>query len=614
MAEEEQLFQAAEVLDSHRLPQGPDVAVVTNAGGLGVMATDAIIELGGRLAPLSDESMAALNEALPPYWSHGNPIDVLGDAGSERFVAAVKASLADPAVNGIIVIYTPQGNARPDAMATDISALVAGTKKPVLTVLMGGETVANGRHIFQAAGVPTYETPEDAVQAYLGMYRYARNLELLYQTPAELPIDVAPPKHNLQALIRRVAGTGRLVLTEEESKHLITTYGFPVVEQHLAHSRDAALDVARRIGYPVVLKIVSHDITHKSAVGGVEVGVCSAPDLERAYDRIMSRVKKKAPGATIEGMSVQKMVRPIDFELILGMKKDREFGSVIVFGAGGVGAEGLSDFAVSLPPLNQVLARRMMEETRIYKAIEKPPRGVTRPDVGEIEELLTVLSNIVVDFPEIAEIDINPLVIADGRACAVDARIVIDEAELKGTSKSPHLVVTPYPTRYTAPWRLTDGTEVLLRPIRPEDEPMIAELLELVSEKTLRQRFLQVVSGFDHESLVRFTNIDYDREIAIVAELTKGRKKHIIGVGRLIGDSDRGSAEFSALIRDDFQGRGLGFKLVDTIIGIAQEKGFDDLSGHISSDNARMLNLVEDLGFTTDHREDGVTVVRLALD
>jgi acetyltransferase len=447
----------------------------------------------------------------------------------------------------------------------------------------------------------------------MGMYQYARNLELLYETPAELPIDIAPPKHNLQAMLRRVAASGRTVLTEEESKRFITTYGFPVIAQVLADNVEEALTAAAKIGYPVVLKIVSHEITHKSAAGGVEVGVCSPADLEAAFARMMKRVKKSSPKAVIEGVAVQQMVRGADYELILGMKKDLQFGSVIVFGAGGVDAEGLADFSVALPPLNQTLARRMMEETRIFKNILKPRRGVIAPDVCELEELLTILSNIVTDFPEIAEIDINPLVIASGKVSAVDARIVIDKSVLRGKPKFPHLVITPYPTRYVTPWRLSDGTEVILRPIRPEDEPMIGDFLKTLSEETLRQRYFVNHLNISHELLVRFVNNDYDREIAIVAELSRGKKKRIIGVGRLTGAADRGRAEFAVVVHDDWQGRGLGFKLTDTIIGIAQEKGLKEISGYIDSKNRRMLRVVAELGFVAEETLDGVTTVRLPL-
>jgi acetyltransferase len=494
-------------------------------------------------------------------------------------------------------------------MATQVSALVKGSTKPVLTVLMGGESVRGGRRIFQDAAIPCYGTPEEAARTYLSMYRYARNLEQLYETPSELPIDVAPPKHNLQALLRRVAATGRTVLSEEESKRFITTYGFPVIRQIQAETVKEALAAAETIGYPVVLKIVSHEITHKSAAGGVEVGVISPADLELAYARIMKRVKKAAPRAVIEGVSVQQMVREVDFELILGMKKDPQFGSVIMFGAGGVAAEGLLDFSVGLPPLNQTLALRMMEETRVFRSISAPRKGIVAPDVVELEELLTTLSNIVVDFPEIAEIDINPLVIADGKACAVDARIVIDASVLEGKPKFPHLVITPYPTRYITPWRLSDGTEVILRPIRPEDEPMIGEFLRTLSEETLRQRYFVNHLDISHELLVRFVNNDYDREIAIVAELDRGKKKRIIGVGRLTGAADRGRSEFAVVVHDGWQGRGLGFKLTDTIIGIAQEKGLKEIRGYVDSNNRRMLRVVAELGFVEVPTSDSVTRV-----
>lgn len=608
-----ELFHAAAVLDSHRLPSGPDVAIVTNAGGLGVMATDAIVEHGGRLAELPAEMIERLNEKLPPYWSHGNPIDVLGDAGSDRFVAAVQACLDEPSIHGILLIYTPQGNARPDDMATQISQLVKGSDKPVVTCLMGGETIRNGRRIFAEAGVPTYDTPEDAVKTYLGMYAYSRNLELLYETPAELPIDSAPPRHNLQAMLRRVAKTGRLVLTEEESKRFLITYGMPVIPQETARTEQEAIEAAERIGYPVVLKVVSHDITHKNAAGGVEVGICSRPDLQRAYNQMLATVKERVPDATVEGIAIQKMVRGIDYELILGMKKDEQFGSVLVFGAGGTGAETLADFSVALPPLNQVLARRMMEETRIYRMMSEPPQGVTPPDLSAIDELLTILSQIVIDFPEVAEIDINPIVIADGKPIAVDARVIIDQSVLDGAPEQPHLVITPYPTRYVTPWRMTDATEVLLRPIRPEDERMIAEMLATMSPEALEGRFFQGIPEFTHERLVRFTNIDYERELAIVAELTGEGGKRIIGVGRLIGDPERGAGEFSVIVHNDFQGRGLGYKLADVVIGIAGDKGFPQITASVTTENKAMMALAEELGFVVERVEEGVAHVCLEL-
>ena len=606
------LFHAAEVLDASWLPEGPDVAVVTNAGGLGVMAADSIVEHGGRLAEISEAAMAKLNAALPPYWSHSNPIDVLGDAGSDRFSAAVKTCLAESSVNGILVMYTPQGNARPDEMAKQIVKLVKGSNKPVITVLVGGKSVHNGRRIFAEAGIPCYETPEDAVKTYLDMWRYSRNLELLYETPAELSVDVNPPHRHLDAMIRRAAHAGRYILTEAESKQFLATYGMPVIGQQIARTLEEAVRAAERIGYPVVLKIVSHEVTHKNAVGGVEIGICSAKDLERAYTEMHERVGRRAPGAVIEGVSVQSMVKPIDYELIFGMKKDRQFGSVLVFGAGGVGAEGLADFAVSLPPLNQVLARRMMEETRIFKSMQHAPRGVEPPDFAALDQMLVQLSNIVVDFPEIAEIDVNPVVVSGGKPIAVDARIIIDKSVLDGSPETPHLIIAPYPSHLVAPWKLTEGTEVLLRPIKPEDEDMIAKMLATMTEASLKDRFFGGIPAFTHERLVRFTNIDYERELAVVAEYTKGRTKRIIGVGRLIGHPERGMGEFSVIVHDEFQRRGLGRKLADLMIGIAEDKGITMVEGLVSDDNTPLLALSAQLGFVVHSTKDGI--VRLKLD
>ena len=451
------------------------------------------------------------------------------------------------------------------------------------------------------------------MKTYLGMYRYSANLDLLYETPADLAIDIAPPRHNLEAMLRRIAKTGRLVLTEEESKRFLTTYGLPVVRQETTRNVGEALAAAKALGYPVVLKVVSHDITHKNAAGGVEVGICSPEDLERSYAQLLERVKLRAPDAEIEGVAVQMMVRHIDYEIILGMKKDQQFGSVIIFGSGGVGAERLADFSVSLPPLNPILARRMMEDTRIYRSLSEPPTGVDPPDLAALDELITKLSNLVVDFPEIAEIDINPVVISRGKPVAVDARIIIDQSVLDGSPDTPHLVITPYPTRFVSPWKLTDGTDVLLRPIKSEDERMIAEMLATMSEESLHDRFYEGVPEFTHNRLVRFTNIDYERELAIIAELTTKGGKRIIGVGRLIGDPERGEGEFTVIVHDKFHGRGLGYKLVDLVIGIAEERGFKRLVGTISADNQRMLDLVEELGFSVVSTEDGVTRVRLDL-
>lgn len=606
------LFNAAAVLDSKYLPRGGRLAIITNAGGFGVMATDTLIELGGTLAKLSPETMETLGAALPPFWSKGNPIDVLGDADNERYSQAIKACLDDRNVDGILIIYSPQAVLSPDVLAESVVELAKASAKPIITAWVGGSWVEGGKTILIRNSIPTYETPEDAVRTYLHMYHYRRNLALLYETPGELGLEQGPAKNHLKAFIRRAANEKRILLSEEESKKFLITYGINATVSALAENTEQAVFLARDKGYPVVLKIVSPDITHKSDVGGIATGIRNADELVEAYHSIMRRVKENAPQATITGISVQKMVENIDYELIVGAKKDNDFGTVILFGMGGVGTEIFKDVAIGLPPLNQILARRLMEETRIYTAL-KGFRGRQPADMKELEELIVNFSNLIVDFPEIAEMDINPVVIAAGKPCALDARIVLDLSQVDHKTLYPHLVITPYPSRYVINWRLKDGTEITLRPIRPEDEPLEHEMLSSLSQETLRVRFFSIIKDITHEMLMRFCNIDYDREMAIVAEVRDGGERKLIGIGRIIVEADSGRAEYAVLVHDDYQGKGLGYKLVDFLIGIAQDKGLDEIYGSVLSENERMLSVVEKLGFKVRREPDGISHVSLAL-
>ncbi len=606
------LFNSAAVLDSKHLPRGRRLAILTNAGGPGVMGTDELIELGGELATLSDESIRQLNSALPPYWSKGNPIDVLGDADIERYVNALNVCLNDHGVDGILVAYTPQGAAGPAELARSISEIAKNAWKPIIATWMGGEGVREAREIFAQNDIPSYETPEDAVRTYLYMYKYGRNLELLYETPAELSVDQAPPKSNLKALIARLAREGVTTVSEEDSKRFLSNYGIPTTKPSMAGNVEAAIRLANDVGYPVVLKIASPDITHKSDVGGVATGIDSDETLRSEYEAMIRRVISDRPQAKILGVTVQKMIEKIDYEIILGARKDRDFGSVILFGMGGVGVEIFRDFSIGLPPLNQTLARRLMEDTKVHKMIQGY-RGKPPADMRQLEEIIVRFSNLIVDFPEIAEIDVNPLAISGGMAYVLDARIVIDKNTLEPPSPYSHLVITPYPTRYVTPWRLKDGTEVILRPIRPEDEPLEHEMLTTLSEETLRGRFFQVIKSITHEMLTRYCNIDYDREMAIVGEVREGEKRRIIGIGRLIIEPDFKKGEFAVVVHDDYQRKGLGYKLVDTVIGIAQEKELHKIYGIVLTDNKAMLRICDELGFKTRDLSDGTTWVELSL-
>jgi acetyltransferase len=626
------LFNCAAVLDSRFLPKGRRLAIVTNAGGFGVMATDALIDLGGEPAKLTEKSIEKLSAFLPPYWSKGNPVDILGDADNERYVNTIKVCLDDQEVDGVLVIYVPQAIVKPEKAAASVVEIAKKAAKPVLAAWVGGEDTEKGREIFYRHDIPAYETPEEAVKTYLYMYKYYRNLELLYQTPTELSLAEAPPKNHLKALIRRATREGRNLLFEEEAKDFLKIYGIPVTTPYFVPNAEEALKVANRISYPVVLKIVSPDISHKSDVGGVKVGIKSGTELKEEYAQMLKRVTEQAPQARITGVTVQKMIESIDYEVIMGAKKDKDFGPVILFGMGGVGTEIYKDVSLGLPPLNQTLARRLMEETEVYKVLQGY-RGKPPADIKQLEQILVSLSNLIIDFPEIAEMDINPVAVAKGRAWAIDARIIIDQGAIESTALPypdkpqagrmptlqtyptpyPHLVITPYPEKYITLWRLNDGTEVLLRPIKPEDEPLEYEMLSTLSEETLRLRFFSVIKDITHEMLVRFCNIDYEREMAIVAELREGEKRKIIGIARLIIDHDFKRGEYAVLVHDKFSNKGLGYKLVDLLIGVAQEKGLEEVYGTILPDNEKMLRLVRKMGFTEKRLPDGITRVQIAL-
>jgi len=610
----EDLFNCASILNAAQLPKGPNLAIITNAGGPAVLATDALISRGGKLAPLGEETISALNNFLPHYWSKSNPIDILGDADPQRYVKTVKAAINDPGVNGVVIIYTPQGAAKPIQIARAIIKHAKNSDKPVLIAMMGNEEVAKARQLFHENRIPAYDFPEEAVKTYLYMYQYARNLEMLYETPEDLPLELGTPKNYLKILARKSIRAGQALLSEEDSKKFLDTYGIPATTPHPASDAEEAVRVASRIGYPVVMKVSSPDISHKSDVGGVMLNISSDEEVKAAFDQIIENAKKHRPEAKVDGVSLQKMEANYDYELIIGSKKNLVLGSVIMFGLGGTEAEFYNDVAVGLPPLNQVLARRLVEQTRTYKLLSEGFRTKPPVDMLLMDEILVRVSNLIVDFPEIKELDINPLVISGSAAVALDARIVLDEeVVLKGMEKHSHLIISPYPTRYTQSWKLRDGRSVLLRPIRPEDEPLERELLANLSPESSRFRFFHVLKDISHEILSRFCNIDYDREMAIIAEYTADGKRRNVGVGRLMIEPGGESGEFAVVIADDFQDVGLGEKLIDLLIGIAQEKGLKSIYGIVLNDNKKMLGLAKKLGFVVEGYSPGDTKVILEL-
>lgn len=596
------LFNCAEVLGMQPLPKGPNLAVVSNAGGPGVMAADAVIARGGKLAELSEETMERLDGVLPRYWSRGNPIDILGDAKADRYRAVVEACFEDEGVDGLLIIYTPQGIADPAKVAKSIVELSKskGSRKTVLTSFMGYGEVERANHIFSENSIPTYSTPEQAVATYMYMYQYKRNLELLYETPEELPVDVFQPKRPLMVIMRNAAREDREILTEMEAKQLLGYYDIPVVKTLVAKTVDEAAVLASQIGYPVVLKILSPQIVHKTEAGGVVLDIDSEYEVREVFAEIVKRAKEYDPEAEIQGVTVQPMIRRRGYEVKLGAKADPLFGPVVLFGMGGVGVELFKDFAVGFPPLNQTLARRMMEETKVYQLL-KGFRNMPPANLKLLEETMVRFSQMLVDFPQLKEVDINPLFIDEKEAFALDARVVIDkERVFARLEPHEHLVISPYPKKYKILWRLRDDRPVLLRPIKPEDEPLWLEMFRNFSEESIRYRFFNIIKDTPHEMRVSYCNIDYDREMAIVAELTEDGERKILGVVRLIVEPDGKSGEIAVIVADPWQGLGLGSKMVDYMIEICKDRGLETVYGFMLKDNYRAIELMKKMGFTTE--------------
>ncbi|MGQ9550809.1 MAG: acetate--CoA ligase alpha subunit [Candidatus Bathycorpusculaceae bacterium] len=604
----EDLFNCAEVLGMQPLPKGPNLAVITNAGGPGVMATDALIAKGGKLAKLSQKTMDYLNSILPSFWSRGNPVDILGDAKADRYKAVVEACLNDENVDGILIIYTAQAVAGSTEIAKTIVELIRSRSyqnKTILTSFMGYAAVEEANRLFNENNIPTYSTPEKAIKTYLYMYQYKRNLELIYETPEELPVDIAPPKRPIMVILRNAAIENRELLTEAEAKKLLEYYNFPVVKTLVATNADEAVALASQLGYPVVLKILSPHIIHKTDAGGVALDINSDAEVRQAFEKIIQRAKEYDPNAQIIGVTVQPMIKKKGYEIIIGAKGDPIFGPVILFGMGGIGVELFKDFSIGLPPLNQTLVRRMMEETKVYQLL-KGYRNVPPANLKLLEELMILFSQMLIDFPELKEIDINPLFINEKEAFALDARILVDkERVFRKLEPHQHLVISPYPKKYETLWKLRDGRTVLLRPIKPEDEPLWLEMFQNFSEESIRYRFFQILKDTPHEVRVRYCNIDYDREIAIVAETSEEGRRKILGVTRLSIDPDGKSGEIAFILVDKWQGLGLGTKMVDYVIEIAKDIGIETIYAIMLPDNYRAVNLTRKMGFKIEHLEDG---------
>lgn len=602
-----QLFSCAEALGKMRRPTGSSLAIVTNAGGPGVMAVDAFSKWRLDPASLSAETLARLNAFLPPFWSHGNPIDILGDATPERYVQAVRVCLEAPELSGLIVILTPQAMTDPTGVAQAIAAEIKNRPKPLMAVWMGAKDVSQGVSILNEAGITTFPTPEEAVDTFMQMVSYSRNLELLQETPPSLPHDLRVNTQQARTFLDECLRRQVKVLSEVESKAILSAYGISVNSTVAASTSAAAEEAARNIGFPVVLKIFSPDISHKSDVDGVRLHLKSEAEVRAAFEEITGRAAELRPDARILGVTVQNQVRKSEIELIIGSKRDPHFGPLILFGMGGILTEVLKDTAVDLPPLNLLLARRLMERTRVYRLLQGY-RSIQGADLDRVAEFLVRISQLVTDFPQIAELDLNPVVISEGRPVAIDARIVIEPTDIPAPR---HLIISPYPNQYESHWMLKDGTPVLIRPMKPEDEPLVARLLDNCSDQTLYFRYFRVIKTWPHEALIRFTQNDYDREIGLAAIGEPPGPPVMMGVGRLVMAPDREAAEFAVIVADPWQGKGLGPKLIGRVIDIARENGVKHLSGDVLSENQAMLDLVRGMGFSVHAPQEGTCRVEM---
>jgi acetyltransferase len=598
-----QLFDCAEALGKMRRPLGSALGVITNAGGLGVMAADALSRWDLEPAPLSPETLAKLDEFIPPVWSRANPLDILGDATPERYARTVRICMEAPELSGLVIILSPQAETDSTGVAQAIAPEAKGKAKPVFAVWMGGQDVAEGVKILNDAGVPTFETPEPAVDTFMEMYFYSRHLELLQETPPRMPREITVNHKQARNFIDQCLARKARILSELESKAILSAYGIPINSTVAASSARDAAHEAKNLGFPVVLKINSPDIPHKSEAGGVCFNLHNEKEVMRAYEEMMHQVRSHHAQANILGVTVQTQETKPDLELLLGSQRDPDFGPLILFGLGGVFTEVLKDWAVDVPPLNLLLAKRLIQKTRAYQIIQGY-RHIPPGNLDLMAEILVRMSQLVTDFPEIVELDINPLILSGDKVVAVDASLVIEPSTVKAPR---HLIIAPYPNQYESFWMLRDGTPVMLRPMKPEDEPLAYDFLRKCSEETVYFRYFRLIRNWTHEMLIRFTQNDYDRELGLMAVGQPPGPELMMGVSRLFMDPDRETAEFAVIVADQWQGKGLGPKLVERVTEIAREQGVKVLGGDVLAENLPMREMVKKLGFQLKKDAEGAT-------
>ncbi|MFP5211818.1 MAG: GNAT family N-acetyltransferase [Acidobacteriota bacterium] len=589
----EELFDCAELMAKQPRPGGSGLGIVTNAGGPGVMATDALAQYGLEPAALTDRTIERLNNVLPRFWSRANPIDIIGDANAERYRNAVEICLTAPEINSLLIIMAPQAMTNPTLVAQGLVEIIKQKRIPIFTVWMGAADAEKGRDIFNEAGIPTYETPERAVTAFMYMYSHMRNLELSQQVPQKLPQDPEFDRIEARRIIEETLQRGEKLLTESDSKKLLAAYGIPVTRTEVAESGDEAAVLANGMGFPVVMKIHSPDISHKSDAGGVVLNLKDERAVRDAFDMVMSSARAYDPKARLSGVTIQPMLKKGEYELIVGCKKDPDFGPVILFGMGGIMTEILKDRAIALPPLNRLLARRLIEGTKVYKLL-RGYRNIPPANLMLIEEVLIRLSQLVTDLPEIVEMDINPLVAVEDKVFALDARVVVEPSCVPPPM---HLVISPYPAQYEKETVTRGNIEILMRPIKPEDAPLLIDLFHAMSPRSIYFRFFRPMKELSPDMLARFTQIDYDRDVALVAIERTDAGERMLGVARLMGDPDVTKAEFSVVVGDPWHGLGVGAALLEHCLMIGKDRGYKFVWGVVLPENTNMIALGRKLGF-----------------
>ncbi len=593
-----ELFYIAEVLAKQPRPRGPKLTIVTNAGGPGVLATDALIANGGQLTGLTEETMAALDAILPPHWSHSNPVDILGDATPDIYTKAVEIVARDPQSDGLLVILSPQAMTEPTQTAERLRQ--AGPNlthgKPILASWMGGADIAAGEAILNQAGIPTFDYPDTAARMFSYMWRYSTSLRSLYETPF-LPAEATPDRERAATILNHVRAQGRAILTEHESKQVLMAYGIPTTPSYLAADADEAAAQAEQLGYPVVVKINSETITHKVDVGGVHLNLTDAAAVRHAFNVIQAAV----PAADFQGVAVQPMVKTSGaYELIVGSSPDPQFGPVLLFGAGGSLVEVFQDRALGLPPLTTTLARRLMERTKIVEAL-RGVRGRRPVDMAALEALLVQFSYLVVEQPWIKEMDINPLLAGPDQLLALDARIILYPPDTN-PHQLPRPAIRPYPVQYEGDWTSRQGLQVRFRPIRPEDEPLLVQFHTGLSEQSVYMRYFQALKlsqRIAHDRLIRMCHVDYDREMALVAtyDNPQTREQEIVAAGRLSKAHNLNEAEFAITIADAYHRQGLGTEMLRRLVAIGQDEGLSRIVAYMFTDNVGMRRVSEQLGF-----------------